>query len=588
MLAARGRIAIGALLALACCAGHAQEDQRGLRRDPERGPQVLREEDAPPPELQLTLPPVEAEPAGGALSGSLDRVRCERALLDGNTVLPEADVRAVLDPLEGREISADGLQAARLALTRLYVDRGYISSGVVIPDQDVSAGTIRLQAIEGRLGAIELRGGRPRFAVEAALRPVDSLRGKPLNLLRLQQALAAVDADPLVGAVRAELRPAAEPGVATLVLEIVPATPWWVGLRADNHRAPSVGGAWTVRGYRHNQVLRDNGYAVSAEYRYPLATGRAAAWGLALALRYAATEGLHDFGVEYAVPVGAAGWAVGLAWSKDDSSVIEEPFDRIDIESGSERARVSLSRRLGNGIDRFGELAVYVDREASETTLLGVPFSFAPGVIDGEAEVSALRLLGEWGWRNPSDAFVARAILTVGLDAFGSTINPDLPDSRFTALFVQAQYVRLLDDARKDQLVLRAEAQLASEGLLPLEKYQLGGAWTVRGYRHNQVVRDNGYAVSAEYRYPLATGRAAAWGLALALFADYGRGWNGDGYAPSPQSLDSAGVGLRWDPNPSWHGELYLAAPFTDFDQAGHDLQDSGVHFLLSYRWPGN
>jgi hemolysin activation/secretion protein len=552
-------------LALACGAGQAQDDQRGLRRDPDSGPQVLREEDAPAPDLELALPPIEAQPDGSALSGSLDRVRCERLLLEGNTVLPDREVRAILDPLQGRDLSADELQGARLALTRLYVERGYVSSGVVLPDQDVSAGTIRLRAVEGRLGSIELRGERPRFAVDAALRPVDALRGEPLNLLRLQRALAAVDADPLVSAVRAELRPSMEPGVATLVLEIVPATPWWAGFQVDNHRAPSVGGEQALVEAGHRSLF-----------------GRSDA----LSVSYAATEGLDDLGVEYTVPVGAAGWNVGVAWSRDDSTVIEEPFDRIDIESGSDRARVSVSRLIGNGIDRFGQFALYLDREASETTLLGVPFSFAPGVIDGKAEVSALRLLGEWGWRNPSDAFVARAILTVGLDAFGSTINQDLPDSRFTALFAQAQFVRLLDDARGDQLVLRAEAQLASEALLPLEKYQLGGAWTVRGYRHNQVVRDNGYAVSAEYRYPLATGRIADWGLTLALFADYGRGWNGDGYAPPPQALDSAGVGLRWDPRPSWHGELYLAAPFTDFDQAEHDLQDSGVHFLIAYRWP--
>ena len=43
-------------------------------------------------------------------------------------------------------------------------------------------------------------------------------------------------------------------------------------------------------------------------------------------------------------------------------------------------------------------------------------------------------------------------------------------------------------------LIVRQTLQLASEPLLNIEKFALGGINTVRGYRENQFVRDNGLA----------------------------------------------------------------------------------------------
>ncbi len=47
-----------------------------------------------------------------------------------------------------------------------------------------------------------------------------------------------------------------------------------------------------------------------------------------------------------------------------------------------------------------------------------------------------------------------------------------------------------------NQVILRADAQLTRDPLLPIEKFAVGGANTVRGYRDNQLVRDNGLVLS--------------------------------------------------------------------------------------------
>jgi hemolysin activation/secretion protein len=57
-------------------------------------------------------------------------------------------------------LTTEDLEALRLALTHLYVEHGYITSGAIIPDQTVTDGVITLDLIEGRLHDIEVAGQR--------------------------------------------------------------------------------------------------------------------------------------------------------------------------------------------------------------------------------------------------------------------------------------------------------------------------------------------------------------------------------------------------------------------------------------------
>jgi hemolysin activation/secretion protein len=551
----------GVALSIGTCDVAAQDVERGLRRDPARGPQQLEVPRPPDGAIDLRLTPLAPAPAGSLAAGA-DAIDCRELRLEGASVLDPVEVAAITRAWCGRTITLEELYAARDALTRLYVDRGWVASGVVIPEQDIADGVVRLRAVEGVLSAVELRND-PRFDARALLRGVDALRGRPLNLDDLRRELSFVDRSPLVDRVLAELRPGAIPGEAVLDVELVPARPWGVALTANNHRAPSVGAVQGVFEFSHLSLL-----------------------GLSdrLSIYYAATEGLDDVGGDWRIPLFHSRWSLLVGGSRNDAAVIEEPFDRIDIESDAHRWTFGFDRRLLQSAAREAGVTLSIDNQRSRTFLLGLPFSFAPGVQDGRAEVTALRLSADSLWRGADHAVLLRARLSHGVDVFDPTRNDDLPDGRFTAIAASAQYARRLSDEGA-QLIAALDLQYADRSLLPLEKYSLGGAWSVRGYRQNQVVRDNGWRASVEYRRPLAGRAGDAWGLSWGVFADAGRGWNADGYAPSPQDLSSLGVVLRWNPDPSWFGELAVAHGFQDFRAAERDLQDDGIHFALGWRF---
>jgi hemolysin activation/secretion protein len=174
------------------------------------------------------------------------------------------------------------------------------------------------------------------------------------------------------------------------------------------------------------------------------------------------------------------------------------------------------------------------------------PFSFSLGAHNGLATDTAIRVAQEWTHRTPTQVLVARSRFSVGIDALGATINPPpLPDGRFFAWLGQLQWVRRLS-AWEIEMFFRADLQLAKDPLLPLEQIAVGGRYSVRGYRENQLVRDNGFLASVESRIPVIRGRRWAEFVQVAPFVDVGQSWNTHFPTPAPTTLASIGLGLRW------------------------------------------
>ena len=129
----------------------------------------------------------------------------------------------------------------------------------------------------------------------------------------------------------------------------------------------------------------------------------------------------------------------------------------------------------------------------------------------------------------------------------------NIPDGQFFAWLGQFQWTRRLTDWDL-QSIFRLDVQLSSQPLLPLEQIAVGGRYSVRGYRENQLVRDNGLIVSLESRLPIVRNKPWADFVQLAPFVDFGRAWNTKLPTPDPKMMVSIGIGLRW--------AITLTAPF--------------------------
>lgn len=123
---------------------------------------------------------------------------------------------------------------------------------------------------------------------------------------------------------------------------------------------------------------------------------------------------------------------------------------------------------------------------------------------------------------------------------------------------------------------------MASDRLFSLEQFSVGGRFSVRGYRENQLVRDNAFLWSVESRIPLFPETLGPnWVLQAAPFIDVGRAWNARGGTPDPDTLASIGLGLRASIYNRAQFSIYWGLPLNHVPTNGGNIQDDGIHMQL-------
>jgi len=506
----------------------------------------------------------QSEPTDDA--GSLARVDglfVRRIELRNSTVLTAADTGALVAPYENRMVSLEELHELRHELSRAYVDRGYVSSGVVLPDQRVVDGVVGFLAVEGALTEIAVEGNR-RYRDEVIAKRIQRQLQQPLDIAELAASLETLRDDPLVERIDAQLLPGAAPGQSYLRVGMTERRPLELSVTGSNDRSTSVG---------------EDHAEVGLAYRGLLGNGDV------LRARLGFTDGVEDSVLGYRVPLGTRGVVLDVLGTDQVADIVEEPFAAIDITS-----RVTASSLTASYGFRAGDAASLTavlgfEHRRSESTLLGMPFSFSPGDVDGRARASAFVTGLEWTLRQPTRAWAGRALFHVGVDALDATVDTGTADSKFATFSGQFEFVQNLADDRR--IVARGTAQLANDPLLALYKLPIGGSHTVRGYRENQFVRDNGIAASIEYQLPVAVdaGGRARGNVHVAVFADYGASWDEeDSFTTAgTQRIASAGLGVLWDPKPGMHFEVYLGDRFEDLGYSSSSLQERGVHYRATF-----
>ena len=522
----------------------------------------------PPPDQLLQPAPQTTTPE--AVPGNVPQnILVKRFQVIGSTVFSRKELDKVLAPFTNRTISFAELFQARSAITQLYVDRGYITSGALIPPQSVQDGVIQIQVVEGGLEAINVTGTRrlnPNY-VRSRLRIATS---KPLNRNRLLEALQLLQLNPLIKNLSAELSAGTRPGSSLLEVRVSEAKTFIPQIELDNNRSPSVG---------------------SFRRRVQLNEANLLGQGDGLSVGYSNTDGSNDVDVNYTLPINPRNGTISLGYLSSWSNVIEPPFDRLDITANSRYYDLTLRQPLVQNPSKEFSLGLTASRRESKARFLrigrtGFP---SPGADEsGNTRISALRFFQEWTQRNSREVLAARSQFSVGLGVFDATVNRNpQPDSRFLAWRGQGQWVRLL--APDSLLLLRTDVQLATTSLVPLEQFGLGGQESVRGYRQDALLTDNGVFVSAEVRIPIYRPPQRQWVLQIAPFVDVGTTWNNSGRNAlgrtnlESNTLASVGLGLRWQLGDRLTVRLDWGIPLIDISGRGRERtwQENGVYFSV-------
>ena len=497
------------------------------------------------------------------------KVSVKQIVVTGNTVFSETQIRAVTDKYIGRDVMLEELEELRLALSRLYIEQGYINSGALLPDQSVKEGIIRFEIIEGELTTVTVTGNkwfRTSYLRKRLMLDMDS----PLKISALQERLQYLQQDERISRLQAELRPGGQMGTSELHAKVEETFPFALSLQFNNYQSPSVGAERVqLIAAHHNLTGYGDVLQVTAGY----------------------SEGIDlQLDAIYTVPLNARDTTASFSYEQNSSNVVEEPFDDLDIKSKSEIFTLTLRHPVYRTLRRELALSFIAERLHSETFLFSDQrFEFSAGTDQGRATVTTLRLAVEWIDRTSKQVIAVRSRFSLGVDLLGATINSgDVPTGQYFAWLGQLQWGRRLP-IRDLQLLFRLDMQFTTEPLFSLEQIAVGGRFSVRGYRENQLVRDHGIIASLEASVPLIQNLSWADYIQLVPFVDVGWGSNQGVMTPDPTTLLSVGLGLRWGTRlntslgplrPQF--EIYWGQKLKDVDTQGGNLQDRGVHLQFA------
>lgn len=479
--------------------------------------------------------------------------------------------------LQETKVTFAQLQQIISEITRFYNNKGYINSFAYIPTTEeepsqrlqnsgTEAGEVIIKIVEGGLESIRVRRTTRRHRLN--LNYICSRLAKaaqPLQVSRLLDALRLLELDPLIGNISAELIPGSQLHRSILEVKFEEEKTFSAGILLDNRRSPSVGS------FRRQLQLSD---------------ANLLGQGDGLSLAYTNTDGSNAFDLNYTFPLNPNHGTINLAAGTTDNNVVEPPFQDFDIKAAARYLDITFRQPLWRTPREEFAIGLTAAWREGRTSILGEDFPLSPGADeDGKSRISAIRFFQDYTVRSNEQLLAFRSQFSLGLGVFNATINNKAPDSRFLAWRGQGQWIRRL---RRDTFIfVSSDLQLASRALLPLEQFGLGGFNSVRGYRQDLLLSDNGISASAELRLPIIGSSDGEFGvLQITPFIDGGRVWNSSGRENvNPQNLLSVGTGLRWELTNSLTASFYWGIPLVDVKSRERTWQEKGLHFSVLSRF---
>jgi len=551
---------LAAAVALICTPVHAQQlpapDQELLRQQERE--RALREQLETRPDARLQDAPVAAPerlPQDEAPCFVINRITLEGEQADRfQWALPAANVKG--DPALGRCLGTAGINVVMSRVQNAIVERGYVTTRVLAQPQDLTTGTLALTVVPGTLRQIRFAEGTHRDATLWNAIPARS--GDLLNLRDIEQGLENFKRVPTAEA-DIQISPAegadAAPGQSDLVVQWSQQRLVRFNLSLDDSGSKATGKTQAGATMSLDHALRQNDLFYVNLNHDVFSGGK---------------RGTKGFTFHYSVPVGY--WLFGATRSGYEYEQTVAGNQQSYLYSGeSYNAEVRATRLLFRNAS--SKTSMYLRAWERDSR----------NFIDDTEILVQRRRMGGWELGLNHRHFIGQATLdgTVGFrrgtGAFGSIAAPEELFGEATShpkiYFADAQ-LSLPFQLGQQRLRYTGSwrAQWNRGGLVPQDRFAIGGRYTVRGFDGEMsLMGERGWLIRNDI------GLALGGGQEFYVGADYGHvggsatQWQvGNDLAGSVIGLRGSYRGLYWDgfvgaplKKPSGFQNAYTVTGFT-------------------------
>ena len=449
--------------------------------------------------------------------------------------LPSADRSRIIKAYAGRCLRVHDIEQLMAQITNAYIGRGYVTTRVYLPQQDLSKGQLSVMVVEGVVEKISMNGqGSNRVSLAGAL---PGVQGEPLNLRDLEQGLDQINRLQSNHATL-DIEPGTAAGTSRVVIHNERDHAFHFGATLDDMGGDTTGKHQAGVTGAYDSPLGLNDFA-SLTYRQGLP--------LNVSERYSR---LGSFA--YLIPYGYT--TASLAYSRSDYSSFVHTASGADLQTTGDSAIASA---------RVEQVA-YRSRSSRVTLAASMTTKSSNNFLEGQllsvssrnltiADLSLNYTTGLLGGVVSFEGGYSRGVKAMGSMHDAAGLAPDAPRAQFRRYNYSASYALPfragnLDASFSSSIV----GQHALTALYGSEQILVGGIYSVRGYDKSSLAGDNGIVVRNELavRFPINAGGNFRSSIRPYLGLDWGRTRMREGGTGTPEgALSGATLGVALSSN---------------------------------------
>ena len=453
----------------------------------------------------------------------------------GVTKFPVEELEQLLEKFIDQPITFSGLSKVTAVIEKKYELNGNIARAV-IPPQDITAGVVKIEVVEGRFGKVIFDPTGSSSVKESI---VLSLLNSQISSGQLYEASdfdrRLLVADDLPGvSLTGFLQSSQKPAHVDLVVKSSKEPAYIADLAADNANSRSLG----------SEKVSFSGMLVSPFQ-----------FGETLALQTLKSKGSRYGRFSFGFPVGARGWKMNLNVSRMNYNVVAPELKSLDISGNVSEEGLSLRypiirSREGN---LYSTLS-YDHREYSTTVGGAVQKDYSIDNTKVQFSANFFDKFLKGGANSASFSFTHGKAEGYNVNKnyhtlLNYTLTRQQSFSEKLSLFLSltGQYGVDVSSSNAQQISFKPkdsdkETVSDQEYLDSAENFSLGGLGGIRAYPSGEASGPQGQKLSAEFRY------LAAKSLIIKPFYDWGMVEKRapTSFGPSEYEISGAGVSTSW------------------------------------------
>jgi hemolysin activation/secretion protein len=445
---------------------------------------------AVPPTPRIEQPPPNATPAAPAPAAG-PKFAIRKFEVEGVTLVPQARVDSLLKPYTGTDRDFGDVQKALEALEKYFLDLGYGSVQVLLPEQELEQGVVKFKVIEPKLGKVTVEGNKAY--TETNIRT---------SLPALKEGTA-----PNSNAIAANLRVANEnPGKGTSVL-----------LRAGSNEGEvdAVVRVAEEKITRYNFTLDNTGAGGSGAYRVGMGVQTSNVFGrdhvfAAQAITSPDERGHFQgyskdvaiLGLQYRIPLYRFGDVVDFSagYSNVNSGVVQNIFN---VSGRGTVAGVRYTQNIAKWFNIEHKLIYAWDYRAYENNV--TPVNGGTQIVPNiTVKPLSATYAGTHRGQNDESSFYLSFSKNVpgGSNGGSASFEASRPGGRPGYSLWRYGFTHLRSFAGDWQARLNIVGQYTRDLLVSGEQFGIGGANSVRGFGERQFANDYGISANFEVYTP--------------------------------------------------------------------------------------